>query len=161
MTTETDTMGLVLKLLSELEEYKYAASNPERVCCVAGCEKIGQHMGKPRADGSIVRRAYCADHHRERQALKKGLTPRQWENSFHPYRKFRKTYCENVDSRLGFQCTTNIFWEGMLQVDHIDGDPTNNVEENMQTLCACCHAYKGWREGDYKTAGRKTLGVTY
>ena len=139
----------------------YSSSNPNRVCCVEGCDRVGQNMGGARIDGSIKRRAYCADHHRERQASKKGLTPRQWENSFHPYRKFRKDYCENTDGRLGFVCTTTIHWEGMLQVDHIDGDPTNNVEENTQTLCACCHAYKGWANGDYKTAGRKTLGITY
>jgi len=154
-------MGLVLKTLKELSKTKYKASNPERMCCVKGCNTIGQHMGKPRKDGSIVRRAYCANHHYERQALKKGITKTQWTNSFHPYRKFRKSYCENVDSRLGFQCTTNIFWEGMLQVDHIDGNPTNNVEENTQTLCGCCHAYKTNTNQDYATPGRKALGVKY
>ena len=132
-------MGLVLKTLKELSKTKYKASNPERMCCVKGCDSIGQHMGKPRKDGSIVRRAYCANHHYERQALKKGITKTQWTNSFHPYRKFRKSYCENVDSRLGFQCTTNIFWEGMLQVDHIDGNPTNNRRKysNIMWLLSC------------------------
>ena len=141
----------------ELKEYKYSPTNPERNCCIAECDTIGQHMGRTRPDGSIIRRGYCANHHYERQALKKGITKTQWTNSFHPYRKFRKGYCENVDGRLGFQCTTTIFWEGMLQVDHIDGNPTNNVEENTQTLCGCCHAYKTWKNGDGQTDGRKKL----
>ena len=70
---------------------------------------------------------------------------------------FRKDHCENIDSRLGFKCTTNIFWIGMLQVDHIDGDPYNNQPDgtNYQTLCGCCHAYKTWKNKDYLTPGRK------
>ena len=35
-----------------------------------------------------------------------------------------------------------------LSVDHIDGDRTNNTEENLQTLCLRCHGHKdglrGW-----------------
>lgn len=77
-------------------------------------------------------------------------------NAKHPYRQHRKDYCENTDSRLGYTCTTTIVWEGMLDVDHIDGNPFNNSESNLQTLCKCCHAYKTNIEGDYKTPGRKT-----
>ena len=29
-----------------------------------------------------------------------------------------------------------------LETDHIDEDHNNDVEENMQTLCACCHRIK-------------------
>jgi hypothetical protein len=80
----------------------------------------------------------------------------EWRHSIHPYLWARKDYCENQDGRLGFTCTTNIFWQGMLQVDHIDGNHTNNSKENLQTLCACCHTYKTWKCEDYKTPGRKT-----
>lgn len=84
----------------------------------------------------------------------------EYQHQFHPYLKYRKTYCENQDGRLGFVCTTNIFWQGMLQVDHIDGDHTNNNLGNLQTLCACCHAYKSWKNKDYLTPGRKTRAKT-
>ena len=30
----------------------------------------------------------------------------------------------------------------MLQVNHKDGNRKNNKKENLQTLCANCHAYK-------------------
>jgi len=141
---------------------RYHKSNPDRICCVKDCGREGAHSGYKRKDGTIMRRAYCTSHHAIYRAKNKGLASAQeWYNSFHPYRKFRKDYCENVDGRLGFKCTTTIAWVGMLQVDHIDGNPTNNTEENMQTLCACCHVYKTWKEKDSKTPGRKELGVKW
>ena len=45
----------------------------------------------------------------------------------------------------------------MLDVDHINGNPEDNRPENYQTLCKCCHAYKGNKNGDYRTPGRKKL----
>ena len=27
-------------------------------------------------------------------------------------------------------------------IDHKDGNPFNNTEENLQTLCNCCHNFK-------------------
>jgi cytochrome c2 len=80
-------------------------------------------------------------------------------NSTHPYRKYRKSYCENIHGILGFKCTTTILLDAQLEVDHIDGDPSNNDESNLQTLCACCHKYKTIINEDYATPGRKALGV--
>ena len=97
----------------------------------------------------------------ELTAKRKGLTPTAYVNSCHPYRKHRKTYCENVDGRLGFICTTTIKSTVMLDVDHIDGDPSNNEEDNLQTLCKCCHAYKTNINEDHKTPGRKQLKIQY
>ena len=79
-------------------------------------------------------------------------------NSKDAYRKYRLTYCENIDGRFGFVCTTNVVWKGMLDVDHKDEDYLNNEPSNLQTLCKCCHA---WKSNDFvkkfgKTAGRKT-----
>jgi hypothetical protein len=59
------------------------------------------------------------------------------------YKNFRKDYCENIDGRLDYTCTTTIVaprWQ--LEVDHIDGNNQNNDESNFQTLCSCCHRYK-------------------
>lgn len=95
------------------------------------------------------------------------------KNSKHPSRKHRLDYCENIDGRLGFVCTTTPppqelidkyiesgYYEGWLDVDHIDGDPSNNNPDNLQTLCKCCHDFKGAMEKDYLSPGRKTLNLT-
>jgi|TARA_Y100000310_G_scaffold147454_1_gene146729 5-methylcytosine-specific restriction endonuclease McrA len=71
-------------------------------------------------------------------------------NSKHPYRKYRKDYCENIDGRLGFKCTATITEDmikaGVLEVDHIKPRTKGgtNDEENLQTLCCNCHKIKGW-----------------
>jgi len=80
--------------------------------------------------------------------------------SWHPTLKHRKDYCENVSGFLGFKCTTNLVWNGMLDVDHKNGNPGDNRPANLQTLCKCCHMYKTHKNKDYLTDGRKTLGFT-
>jgi len=79
------------------------------------------------------------------------------KNSTHPSRKYRKSYCENKDGRLGITCDCTIHISAQLHVDHIDGNPTNNDPENLQTLCANCHLYKTHANKDYLTPGRKAL----
>jgi 5-methylcytosine-specific restriction endonuclease McrA len=37
-----------------------------------------------------------------------------------------------------------------LQIDHIDGDGSNNHYSNVQTLCRPCHIVKSKENGDYK-----------
>ena len=60
-----------------------------------------------------------------------------------PYLMYRKEYCENIDGRLGFKCTTTIIdYKWQNHVDHIDENHNNNKVENLQTLCGCCHAIK-------------------
>jgi 5-methylcytosine-specific restriction endonuclease McrA len=75
------------------------------------------------------------------------------------YAAVRKNYCENIDGRLGFVCTTTILLAAQLEVDHIDGNPLNNDLENLQTLCGCCHKYKTIINEDWKTPGRKTRKI--
>ena len=96
--------------------------------------------------------------YQEHQAKQAGFDSyTDYKNSKHPYLKYRKDYCENTDSRLGFKCTTNVFWQGMLDVDHKNGIPNDNRPENLQTLCKCCHAYKSNINKDYASIGRKAI----
>jgi hypothetical protein len=106
-------------------------------------------------------------------AQRHGLTLTAYNHRNHPYLRHRKNYCENVDGRLGFTCTFTAptpqqleatgldgTFQGWLQVDHKDGNHTNNDPRNLQTLCACCHNIKTYQNGDHATPGRKTRKAT-
>lgn len=110
-------------------------------CCAApSCRKKTSITGTTRK-GELKFTTYCPDH--------VGLAS--------AHLAFRKTYCENIDSRFGFTCTTTIMLMAQLEVDHIDGNPYNNDPANLQTLCSCCHKYKTITNRDYATPGRKKL----
>lgn len=116
-----------------------------RKCSVEGCENLGQHTGNYRIDGTIIRRDKCHKHH----SMEYGING--WE-----YKIFRKDYCENIDGRLGYFCTTTIINpELQLDCDHINGDHSDNREENIQTLCKCCHAIKTHMYRDYLPKKKK------
>lgn len=121
-----------------------------RICIEKGCDKLGQHMGLYLKDGTPRRRNRCDIHHKINIQYGAGL-----------YMGHRKTYCENKDKRLGFKCTTNIIWQGMLDVDHIDGNHNNNHPDNLQTLCKCCHAYKTIINEDWKKSVDNNFETLY
>lgn len=109
-------------------------------CEVHTCNKKVEVFGSDH-NGNLKFTIFCKEH----------------AGSVKGYLLFRKDYCENIDGRLGFKCTTNVVWQGMLDVDHINGNPEDDDPKNLQTLCKCCHAYKGNKFKDYKTPGRKKL----
>jgi len=135
-------------------------------CEHTGCSKKKAIISTNK-DGEPRYRAVCSFHHSaaiaERHGVKRSshltaqrqnLSIQEYRNKFHRYRKHRKEFCENKDSRLGFKCTTTIVWKGMLDVDHVNGDPKDNRPENLQTLCKCCHSYKTMVFGDWQSPGR-------
>jgi len=76
------------------------------------------------------------------------------------YTAYKKTYCENIDGRLGKICTTTVSHPKELTVDHIDGNHDNDDPDNLQTLCACCHNLKTHQDINNKgTAPRVLIGV--
>jgi hypothetical protein len=136
--------------------------NNLRYCTAPGCTSLGHHTGKYRIDGTIIRRSKCAKHHTEHVARINGYDKiSEYINSIHPYRRYRKNYCENTMGFLGFTCTATIVDSAQLDVDHIDGNPENNDVNNLQTLCKNCHTMKTLNNKDYLTPGRKALGLTY
>lgn len=62
----------------------------------------------------------------------------------------KKTYCENIDGHLGFPCTSTIHYSGVLELDHKNGDHYHNLQDNVETLCKICHAYKSFLNGDHR-----------
>jgi len=131
-------------------------------CSKPGCINPRIVMDYHWTSGAPVYRPVCNQHHLERIAERNGhKTHQAFLNSRHPYRQHRLDYCENRDGRLGFKCNYTIQTPAQLQVDHCNGDPTDNRPQNLQTLCACCHIYKTHVNRDYATPGRKFFGVTY
>ena len=69
-----------------------------------------------------------------------------------PYKTGR---CSNSDANLGFPCVVN--WDQAAQaglkisteVDHKNGNSTDNDPCNLQELCSICHREKGKRARDY------------
>jgi len=52
-----------------------------------------------------------------------------------------------------------------IEIDHIDGDPENNVPENLRLICPNCHAqtntYKGRNIGKIKNSKRQNVMKKY
>lgn len=65
---------------------------------------------------------------------------------------FKKNTCSNKDGRLGFTCAVNFKFLPkecyITEIDHIDGDDTNNCKDNVQELCVICHKIKSQQYGD-------------
>lgn len=100
--------------------------NTSPKCQIKGCDNYADNAGYGKYH------KLCSSHHKGKYLMG------DWR-----YKQHRKDFCENVDSRLGFKCTTTILapnWQ--LEVDHKDGDNYNDEVDNLQTLCACCHKYK-------------------
>ena len=128
-------------------------------CEIPGCNKIAQNINtalnpKPRK-GKWVAEEFggdgyvCGTHHQKKYLIGDWI-----------YKIHRKKYCENIDSRLGFKCTTTIIDpEWQLDTDHINGDPSDNRQENLQTFCKCCHSIKTRDSKDYASPGRKSLNL--
>lgn len=106
--------------------------NPAPVCSIKDCKNPCQHTGNYTKTGSIIYRKICQYHHYMKHEMS------GWN-----YKKYRKSYCENVDGRLGYYCTATIVDPALqLDVDHVDGNHENNDESNLHTLCRNCHQYK-------------------
>ena len=114
-------------------------------CCNYGCSK-GVTPSSGRVGYPNVRyRPVCS--HCQKASCKKhdyavGVTP------------FVTGQCSNKDAHLGFKCWTSFDdapadFKGRTQIDHRDGDPHNNVLENLDELCVACHAYKSQLNGDH------------
>jgi 5-methylcytosine-specific restriction endonuclease McrA len=131
----------------------------QQTCKHPGCTKLQCVSNKNvNGTGKSMYRLYCNEHYANNKAKNAGFNSiLEYVHNRHPYLKHRKSFCENVDGRLGFVCNCEIHINAQLQVDHIDGNSENNEPENLQTLCANCHIFKTHLYKDYATPGRKTL----
>lgn len=101
------------------------------ICVLCGINKQVSRGGKNY-------RPTCSGCHNERRGLKRNhyakITAR-------PYKKHKKSQCEVCGFVPVHPC--------QLDVDHIDGDHSNNAIENLMTLCANCHRLKTFINKDW------------
>ena len=100
------------------------------ICTMPNCINSAHRSGTNN-NGIPIYRTVCYKHHQQRSGLRSGS-----------YTKHKKGYCENTDGRLGITCAAPIITQDQLEVDHIDGDHSNDSPDNLQTLCANCHRIK-------------------
>ena len=111
------------------------AKKPKKACRYKNCRRVTtSHTGYCPTHQKIINQSY--EKTRE-TATQRGYTKRTWQNlrkivlNNHPLCKdpytIHKRYGETVPA---------------TEVDHIDGDRTNNAMENLQPLCKPCHSRK-------------------
>lgn len=92
------------------------------------CQCGNRQESKGRISGKQVFGRYCTTCRKERIkqniVLKADLT------------------CTNCGFKAEHRC--------QLDLDHIDGDHTNNEKNNLQVLCANCHRLKTYLKEDWK-----------
>lgn len=129
---------------------------PKRPTCINhGCNTpVATVTGKV-TDANPRWRAYCSACQIANFGGKKykpGVTP------------FKTGKCSNHDGHLGFTCTVNYkkhpHFVGVTEMDHKNGDHTDNRKSNLDELCPMCHKLKGKMSGDYaqlRTGERKKV----
>jgi len=126
----------------------YQSPSIRPICINHGCEKPVT-VSRGRLTGTGIHSPRWRIHCGHCQAASWGK---------HPHREgvtpYKTGMCTNIDEHLGFVCFTN--WDkvpdgykGRTQVDHKDGDPSNNNPDNLDELCSHCHNYKGQLSGDF------------
>jgi len=170
-----DLLGLLEPLgLLELLDMNKEINRP--ICTTAGCDKMCKismtgngkkyfhklcnrctEVKTAKSQGLTLKeyKRLC----NEKVAAKRGISLNEYFRQSKIKRQGKKSFCENKDGRLGYVCTAKIAHDIMLEVDHVDGNPSNNSDENIQTLCANCHRYKTFMHKDHKTPGRTALGL--
>ena len=72
----------------------------------------------------------------------------------------KKTYCENRDGRFGYECKAHIPYPGVLELDHIDGNRSNNNIDNLHFVSATGNQKNDNRKlNRNNTSGIKGLGL--
>ena len=69
-------------------------------------------------------------------------------------REYKLEQCGNKCERCGWDKTNPYTGKKPLELEHIDGDFSNNKEENLIILCPSCHSLTPSYKGANKNKGR-------
>lgn len=112
-------------------------------CINHGCNKPTTYSHKDEQGNKRwrIHCSHCQGASYGRHAHAKGVTP------------FKTGRCSNSDGHLGFSCAINYKkapWAvGMTEIDHKNGDCTDNRPKNLDELCPMCHKQKSRLAGDF------------
>jgi hypothetical protein len=102
------------------------------------CASCGKNLGCPSGtvcrDGSFYYYRECCGCRNFRIYGKRNANKKQWHKPGMNYKRFKKDHCE----ACGFVPVNPC----QLDVDHKDGNHSNESLDNLQTLCANCHRLK-------------------
>lgn len=73
-----------------------------------------------------------------------------------------KKYLRELHNKNGCFICDITTWQGKelpLELDHIDGDASNNKPDNLRILCPNCHSITDTWKARNKGSGRKALGI--
>lgn len=90
-------------------------------------------------------RMYCTRTCKEKARRSKGSSYAQWRTKWQRENRHRGVGRPKYKSSKGPVCETCGFvpvHKAQLDVDHIDGNHSNDDPKNLQTLCANCHRLK-------------------
>jgi hypothetical protein len=109
-------------------------------CANINCENLC-HWVKKTVDGFKRWRAFCHRCHAASYGsatLADGVIP------------IKRGKCSNKTGRFGWKCPkAKAIRPIATEIDHIDGDYSNNDTSNLQELCKHCHHRKSSEFGDY------------
>ena len=132
--------------------------NNRPICINYGCNmpctySSQQVKGRFRPHCSRCHKAGYGYIHKQRMAngIIKSYPPVELAEGVTP---FKTGKCSNQNGHLGFPCPMDYIkapWSiGRTELDHKDGNHTNNTVENIQELCPVCHIEKSKQCGDYR-----------
>lgn len=108
-----------------------------------------------------TRRKFCSNKCQGRHRFINETVPRFFRGEISSRETIRKVLTETN----GYYCDVCKIgdWNKRpitLQVDHIDGNPSNNEPENFRLICPNCHSQTSSYGSKNKGRGRKSKGVS-
>ena len=129
-------------------------TKPLKLCKSPGCKNLTSasycpqhsspipHLCNVRGCKNLTAERYCKEHQQELE--QKQIEQDKKEQRYKNYSRDWKNLSKMIRAREPFcrMCMIKNLYTLSQCVDHIDGNPNNNNEDNLQALCWSCHSSK-------------------